>query len=377
MGKDSDPLDLDWSRHVVDRDAREYGDGVFLAEAAARVGEAMIEYWNGDEAAVLADPDRPDPIELPRGDLAFDARGKPIPEVHAAWSGTVRRVLSPAAWADRELRSSDPDRWITTHVPDPTGGPPIPANALRARNGEDAADAITPANWDGAYVDTVVEHGLRRAAAVKMAVVARTIVELALAGAITMSARPLLHGPTHGIDGSIWEGAPEFWLRRFASCGFNAAAPHDASAPIDHLLFVGEAGFDAAVAEYAASRRITVESLVDRVWTKADAVPPRREPLVADKGLIFRYLRYELSIGDRSNWRSVDLEVVVGATFGEDKERLVPAVRDLLLREPRFAFLRSSGQPEKRDRPSLVGWLNKPQFGTPAFDALLERIYRQ
>lgn len=375
MGDTFDPLDLDWSRHAVDRDGREYCQGgIFLAEAAARMGKEMIEYWQGTEGALLADAVRFPLVRIPPAHQAFTIDGAPIRSVHDAYGPLVRRVMSPALFADLELRASDPDRWIATHVPDPVDGEPIPANVLRARERKDASDSISRENWDCAYVDGVVEKGLRDFAVGKMRAVARALAELSQAGSITMLSRPIREGRTQQLDHPVWSSGAEQRLRRLASCGYSQLDPDDASAEPDHLLFVADAGFEQAIAQYAAANPVTVDELAHSVWPDVDEQPAVQRPK-PDARTIMRYIVHLLSSKDRSNWRTKDLDTVILATFGNEATDLTLEVRERVIANyPQFDYLTKGGQPLKRERPSIYGWHIEHPYGTDQFDLLLQRL---
>lgn len=276
---------LDWSAHA-DQSRWPIGEHLFLAAAAIVVGEAICEPWSGDEPKWSTLVDAP---LIPSHDAAFEG-GEPIAGVHATWGPIIRSVLSPATFAERELRR-DETAWLSSHVPDPDGGPPIPALLLRARRGEDANDPINPLHWETAFLESADRHHLSRAAAKAMPAIARAIAELAFAEEIETFARPIGGGvKMEPLPAELW--AVDDPLPRLASCAINMKRPFDVDATPTHRIFVEERGLRAAMPALAQRMQIPlVSDLEGQQWRHVtglyektiDQVAAELERLMADR----------------------------------------------------------------------------------------------
>lgn len=357
----SRPWDLDWSRHLLAPAEAELGDGVFLAKFARSLGSAIFEGWWGDEPSELKPPTFPG-TEILDPDMAFEPDGSAIPSIHAAFGPAVRKVLSPAAWRDIDLRLTDHDAWLRSHLPDPDlDGQPISIERLRARQGRDAADPITEDNWQAAWEMVEMARSLREGAAERMVRIAAAIAELALTERIHLTARPILGGPCDTpVPRTIWLGGAESRLRRLASCGFDPAAPDDPSAEATHLIFVRDEGLVETVAQYGRANLICMFP-PNEPWTIVDEddgeAPPRRRIVHAPdlKADVLTYARTVMKTMGNELWRGPDLERVVAARFGLNMEGIVKSVRrQLAAEETGWGHLAVRGQPPKGERPAVM-----------------------
>lgn len=224
---------LDWSAHA-DPSRWPIAEHLYLAEAALIVGEAICEPWDGRELQWGSLQDAP---LIPYVDIAF-VDDKPVANVHDTWGSTVRSIISAAEFAEGELRK-DEAAWLASHVADPVGGLPIPSLLLRARNGDDADDPITPLHWEIAFLEATERHHFLRAARTAMPPIARAVAELAFKGEIETFIRPI-----GGATGMLQLEA-EMWgiddpMPRLASCSMNKDRPFDIEAEPTHLIFVEE-----------------------------------------------------------------------------------------------------------------------------------------
>lgn len=248
MGETTETVTLDWSAHA-DPSRWPISEHLFLADVVQCIGEAICHPW--DPALPAAMAIEPPPLITDPDEAFFD--DQPVTAIHELFGPTVRSVISPATFAEMRLRD-DRAAWLASHVADPAGGPPLPAFALRARNGEDDEDPITYDHWNEAGLIASLDRMLADNARMALPVVARAIAELAFDADIETYARPLNGGEMVPLLPSLW--AVDDPLPRIAACGIRLDDPFNPNAAPDHRLFVAETGLGTAIATLAA--RISV-----------------------------------------------------------------------------------------------------------------------
>lgn len=260
------PIDharLDWSAHA-DPSRWPISEHIFLADAVQRVGEAICHPWDPGLPSAMAF--NPSPF-IPGPDDAF-VDGQPIAAIHELFAPVIRSVVSPATFAELQLRD-DRAAWLASHVADPAGGSPLPALALRARNGEDRDDPVTYDHWNDAGLVAALDGTLAENARKAMPEVARAIAELAFDADIETFARPLHGGEMVPLLPALW--ALDDPLPRIATCTLRLDDPFNPDADGDHRIFVGDTGLDTAIATLAARKWLPLaDFFIDN--------PPRMRP---------------------------------------------------------------------------------------------------
>lgn len=242
-GRRIDFESLDWSAHA-DQSRWPIAEHLYLAEGARIVGAAICDPWDGREPAWAALEDCP---LIPWTEDAFDGDAA-VASVHVAFRPVVNNIISPAAFAELELRR-DQRAWAASHVADPAGGTPLPALSLRAREGEDVGDPILPQHWTYAFMEAAERHHLSHAARTAMPPIARALAELAFQAEIETFARPFGGGAMIPLDPAIW--AIDDPLPRLAACALRIDDPFNPDAVADHRIFLGEDGLRGALERLA------------------------------------------------------------------------------------------------------------------------------
>ena len=269
---------VDWTEWYSDPSTWPTSRHVFLAEAAIRLGRAMIDPWEDHLLSHAGDHNLP----LPRG-LDWSA---PDRRVFDDGSGSVTEELSidegmsrPVGWTDEdEVRLFETD----TH------------NSIR--------------------------HDARLAAKA----IAGAIAKLAARGSIRTYARPIGGGRLEDIDPSDWEIDDP--VGRLASCRMTPGSP-SAAATGTHLIFLETEGLTKKLTAYAREKPLALNSgralPADR-WIGDMTVKERLIGQCEDA------MRTYLRTGP-SDWRKKTLENVVtetikrpfsDAVFNQARERM-------------------------------------------------------
>ena len=373
-----DPTSLDWSKHGLGAVHEEIGTGMFLADFARLLGNAIHEAWSGGEATWIVPPAGAEP-DIPEVDDAFVGPVRPIAAMHARYGEAVRRVLSPAAWQSIRLRLQDPRGWQLSHRRDPADGVLRPELEIRSRLGRDSREPITHDNWHAAWEMATFDRHYREYAIDAMARVALGIAKLALAEQIVVVGRPVMGGASTPVPLTVWHGGIDSRMRLLASCAVNLTDPDPTSEPATHLLFVegddlaavarryGDANFVCAYPEIGRlmpaggwssnpieddPRDVDADDDVeaDDEQSLADDRSEEGRPSFADEVAEFVWAAAE-SRG-AGNWRGNDLLALAEARFGHGLEALVRDIRGDLAAFERdgerpFRFLEARGRPPR------------------------------
>jgi hypothetical protein len=241
------PVDVNswtkWGIHINRPSWPRSAGRLFLADAADRLGSAMFVEWSSDILGWMLH-ERTPPL-IPAVAQAF-VEDRPLPEVHALFGPSVRRIMSVPLYEQLELLRAPIEVWVANLVPDPDGGEPIIRPDLRARQGEGADDPITPGHWEQAFWHAEMQRSEIEGARRYVPLIVAKLVDLAQSGSLKTYARPYGGGDAIGLPAGAWE--IDDGTQRLSTCTINPDYPFDPEAPPTHFIFVDAADFEAVAA---------------------------------------------------------------------------------------------------------------------------------
>jgi hypothetical protein len=225
---------LDWSLYRRSRQGF-LSQRLFLPRAIEMFGEQICAPWPQTDFLIgEAGNEHREPIV--DSSEAFLEDGTPVHSLHAAFSPAVRR---------------EAERFALPIV---------------------SADAITQDEWESIYVEHSLANGLGMAARRAVAGLAPIIAKAAMEERIATWARPLGGGDARSvpITPDMWDLDYDTLIRRFAACGLSIDHPHDAQAPVNHLIFVDHAKLQNEIIHLARENYVPIAFSDERLWRRVD-----------------------------------------------------------------------------------------------------------
>jgi len=259
----STALPSNWSVHEAQDFWPVSISGIFLAKALQRLGHLSHPDWVGEEPQWANHERRP---KLPEASSAF-RDDEPVHSVHERFAGTIRSILSPAAFRAEHLHQQIRAKIQVREGTDELLQEQLRVAELRAELGEDREDPVTHEHWahvwwESATINSEIEGAERRLPAV-----ATNLLLLTQSGHLKTFARPIAGGASVAIPPEAWEITSG--LPRLASCAINlAAAPRDADQPPTHWIFVDQVDLDREmheIDEESARNRLKQEAPLTRL----------------------------------------------------------------------------------------------------------------